>query len=484
MNGLKFYRSRRNPTLADLIKKKIRNADSIRIISGFITKKGCEKIGCCESDFKNNLDYMIVGKLNNECNKILSELYKEQSVRGKLYVNLGLGSTPRPVKPADFNKIKKWAPMIHSKIYYITSPDNRRWCYVGSANITGDAMSSNNQEAGIILTGGNNDTLLVEIREYMDWLKGLKSTVTYDPSQATELLALNRINDHTIEIDFGFGEIEEKLLVLFVDAQYNEGLSLLNNNKDILIYSDFKEGFSKVAEKLNKAYKRILFVFFNNLSNVKECKIDELTFRLGEITKYNDAKIGNWSRTTDIDACLEFTEEFLPPKFLPTSPPAKPPRDKYYQVNMKIFNENTYTEKDKELIKTIKEIFFDIIVGNVRSLNMVKGKISPVEESDQKDEHSQIEGYSQIVEVKLDNKPMSIKETIEKNETSKEEIGQLLRNMGKSVEKIGKEPDMNGISKDDFDEVFLEYDSNMKKISEKFGLDPIWIMRASKYKKN
>src|SRR5574341_908515 len=205
-----FSQGRRSKKLSEEIKKVLPKTNNIKIISGFLTREGFEKVfGQDEKNIRENgrkIEYIVAGRLTVECAEIFDELYLMPKYKNKLFINIGLGRLN-----ISQTAINRFLPMIHSKIIALNSSSDDNLFYIGSANITHFAIEDFNAEAGVILKNIDSSER-TSITRYMDNLKNLKSTVPYDPSLKDSLNFLSNLSADPLEKEFE--NIDACLLVL------------------------------------------------------------------------------------------------------------------------------------------------------------------------------------------------------------------------------------------------------------------------------
>ncbi len=307
---------RRSKKLSDEIKTVLPSINNIKIISGFLTREGFEKIfGPDEKNIKDNgkkIEYIVVGRLTVECAEIFDELYLMPEYKNKLFINLGLGRLNK-----SHTAINRFLPMIHSKIIALNPSLDDNLFYIGSANITHFAIEDFNAEAGIILKNIDSSER-TGITRYMDNLKNLKSTVPYDPSLKDSLNFLSNLSADPLEKDVE--NIDSCLLVLCLSpTDYKP-------KKGDVLFADLPKHLPEEVIKFHQKTKRyLILMLFKSLSDLLNMSFRNAIVVYASTESINDIQQVNRSIETNINGMIYY-DPTVPPIIIPmnTAPSANP----------------------------------------------------------------------------------------------------------------------------------------------------------------
>lgn len=328
---------RRSKKLSDEIKTVLPSINNIKIISGFLTREGFEKIfGPDEKNIKDNgkkIEYIVVGRLTVECAEILDELYLTPEFKDKLFINLGLGRLNK-----SGTAINRFLPMIHSKIIALNSSSDDNLFYIGSANITHFAIEDFNAEAGIILKNLNS-LERIEITRYMDNLKNFKSTVPYDPSLKDSLNFLSNLSKDSLDKEFE--NLETCLLVLALNP------TGFKPKKGDVLFADLPKHLPEEVIKFHQKTKHyMILLLFESLSDLLKMSFQRASVVYTRTESINDIQHANRSIERNINGMIYY-DPFVPPLIIPMNEaPSANPVNYHSQMKCKVI---TYAEVPEKL---------------------------------------------------------------------------------------------------------------------------------------
>lgn len=307
---------RRAKKLSETIKKALPSTSRIKIVSGYLSKRGFTQVFGSDQEFiKENskkMEYIIVGRLTLECAEIFDELYYLPEYKDKLFVNLGIGRLNK-----SRTAITRFIPMVHSKIIALNPTEDDNLFYIGSANITHFALEDLNAEAGIILEN-LDESQRNEISKYMDNLKTMKSTIPYNPSLKDSLIDLSNLSADPTEKDLE--SIETSLLVLCLNP-----MQFIPKPKDVL-FADLPRHLPEEIMRFHQKTKRyLILLLFSSLPDLLNMSFDRAKVLFARTESINDIAEANRSIERDIDGMIYY-DPVAPPLLIPMkqAPTANP----------------------------------------------------------------------------------------------------------------------------------------------------------------
>lgn len=159
--------------LHDKLAHTIRISTEVYIVVGFLTKKGIELIETAIMPKPASIRLIAVGhgglnaleglaKLRDDMKIPEDNVRIDRGAMAKLYGNSTI-----------------YAPMLHTKIYYAERPKGQATAYVGSHNLTENAVAGLNCEAGVRLFGSRNCPEFARIRDHIAMIRS--KTAKFDP---------------------------------------------------------------------------------------------------------------------------------------------------------------------------------------------------------------------------------------------------------------------------------------------------------------
>ena len=169
--SVKFHDRDPHKSLETELENLAAKSDKLTIAVGWFSRPGAEFL---EQFLKNHssleIELIIGNLLGNVCSVFDRLLYLYSS---RLSIKIAHGHRHSV-------KTSKFAPMMHSKIYYGENGINAG-AIVGSTNLTGAAIGGSNSEADIILSGPHSDSVFVDIKQHL--VNVAHDAEDYDPSK-------------------------------------------------------------------------------------------------------------------------------------------------------------------------------------------------------------------------------------------------------------------------------------------------------------
>jgi hypothetical protein len=181
------------------IRNLIRTSSKVSIAVGFLTEAGVSLISSAITPNPNVLNSLVVGATTLKACDGLDQLLAFGVPPSNLKVYLG---HTRPVRNSGFTK---YHPMMHSKVYLFESDDVAS-AIVGSHNMTGFALTGQNSEASLLISGDRKDPVFDEIRSHLASIE--TGAQQYDPTKSHAYAWWFRqlFNGYMFKVLYGDGE--------------------------------------------------------------------------------------------------------------------------------------------------------------------------------------------------------------------------------------------------------------------------------------
>jgi hypothetical protein len=160
--------------ITTIIGDRLRRANKIRIVSGFMTRGGIDELSSLYANH-SALETLVVGAGTYSAFEALDYLISKGTSPKSLFVHNGFSKTTTSRKYL----FARFRPMLHSKIFYMEFDDGSCCAFVGSHNLTSFALGGANGEAGLLIEGSQSLEIFKEINAHIDTAKN--EAVQYNP---------------------------------------------------------------------------------------------------------------------------------------------------------------------------------------------------------------------------------------------------------------------------------------------------------------
>lgn len=312
--------------VATLLRDRISQSKTIRIVSGFATVEGFDAIFPALKANVGKLHTLVVGAGTYRAFQLFDELLDAGVAAARLKVHLGhTRATGTGAKHAFY----RYHPMLHSKVYLLEMHDGTMSAFIGSHNLTGFAMHGLNGEAGVLLEGPAGSPQMQAALAHVD--ECISQAVEYSPSmkEAYAWWTLQFVEGLAAKVNDAPREGEGKPTIIVLAVEGDSGLP----NKDDVIYFEIPAALGQIESLRAEVH---LYVFEQKPSSAAEA-----------LRNLGNAKVSLWCQTLGLEkerGGVELRADWMitsarDPRLLSAPKPFRPtPTPDMQQVRVKAFN--------------------------------------------------------------------------------------------------------------------------------------------------
>lgn len=250
--SIKFHDRDPHKSLETELENLAAKSDKLTIAVGWFSSPGAKFL---EQFLKNNssleIELIIGNLLGNVCSVFDRLLYLYSS---RLSIKIAHGHRHSV-------KTSRFAPMMHSKIYYGENGINAG-AIVGSTNLTGAAIGGSNSEADIILSGPHSDSVFVDIKQHL--VNVAHDAEDYDSSKKWFYHYMARHRQNHFWENFEFRLTGKPKSGTLVHGIWQIDTSISFNVGDILALHGLDSDTQNICKKFKGVGGHILIVLFDS----------------------------------------------------------------------------------------------------------------------------------------------------------------------------------------------------------------------------